>query len=194
MTDEELIKMICLGGKASDEALHYMYDQWSDKAISNLGKYNKNIADSENIVHDAIVILENHVRNGKYQPTGRLEHYFYGICKWQSLGKLQQKKKIVLVADQSRLDRVEEIQPETKMIKAELKDVVNDVLKMMEKTCRDILHLYMWGYSMKEIALELDLKNDDDAKYHAYRCRKRMRQLIERKPRLHNYLKRRNEA
>ena len=187
--------MVGQGGKASNKAMHYMYNAWSDKAIGRIKKYNKNIADAEDIVHDAFVVLENHIRNKKYKPTGKLEYFFYGICKWSNISRLQRerKKKVVVPDDGNLPEKVDGIDPEVKMIKQQWKDVVTGLLNMLQKTCRDILRLYMEGYSMKDIAEELDLENADKVRYKLFACKKRMRKLITDNPSLNDYLKRRNE-
>lgn len=194
-TDEQLITMICQGAEDLYTALHYCYVNWRKDAKQILLTKGNRIADVEDIIHDSIILFSEKVRTGNYiASSSSLKSYFIGICKGRSYSKARSQQKINLTNDHPKLDRPKQVNtPDLLTEEEELKNIVRETVKFLDKKCKAILELYRLSYSYKEIAIELDLLNSNNARAKALVCRKRLKALIEKDPFLKDYFNKRNE-
>ncbi len=194
-TDEELINMIRAGDAYRDKALGYIYMKWHLEVRRFLVAQKVRVIDTRDILHNSIIALDNNIRTGRYEHRRNcsLKTYFKGICKLQSTNGLEKSNRTILVKDNQSFDRMDERNPEVLMLEQELKDMVDSILNTLSKQCRELLLLFRLRYSMREIALELDFENAQQAKNKAYGCRQKMQKRIDRNPLIQKYLKGRNE-
>ena len=187
--------MICSEEKDRDDALSYIYMRWRLDLKRFLVAKNVKAIDTEDIVHNSIIALDNNIRNGRYERRSdcTLKSYFQKICKFQAMGDFRISKKTTLPGDEQSFDGKDERHPEVLMLEDDLKAMVDKVLNTLGKPCRELLLLVRMGYSMREIAFELGLENARKAIDKAYQCRQKLKKRIGRNPFIQNYLKGRNE-
>lgn len=190
-TDEELIRLLRGTEPERDEALKYIYvySGWRQAAKSLVLSAGGAVPDAEDAVHDAIIRLDNHVRNFNYRYEGSLRSFFIGICRWRWYSARRSVKRLDNTDDLLKLDGVETFDPAVLMLAGEQKAIVDEVLNLLDTVCREVLMLYKLSYSMEEIARELDLKNPNNAKQKVHHCRENLRKLGNNHPVLSEYLK-----
>lgn len=189
-TDQQIAEMICKGNEDRNTALRYVYTSWRDYAKRTLLANGGKINDVEDAIQEAIVVLDNSLRNNKFQFGSSLKTYFIGICKGRLYSNRRSIHRMEWTDDNLKMDGVEPTQPETLMLSNEQKDIVGRMLNMLDETCRQILQLYRLSYSMAEIATEANLNNANNARQRVYKCRKRMAELATKNAEFAHYFNR----
>lgn len=186
-TDNQVIAMINKGGTSRNEALRFIYTSFRKSAKAIMVAAGANAPDADDAIQEAIVVLDNSIRNGKYQASSNLKNYFIGICKGRIYSNKRSTKRINWTDDNLKMDGIETTQPETLMLEEEEKSILNNLLNMLDEKCRDVLRLYKLSYAMDEIATETDLGNANNARQWVYKCRKRLTKLVSQNPSFQNY-------
>ena len=181
--------MIREGGRDRNTSLRYIFMEWRNDATHFLYRYGGNTQDMEDAVQEAVIILDNHVRNGKFKGHASLKSYFIGICKGVLYSKRRSQNRVDLSDQATDFDDVETQQPEVLMLKSEQKQLMAELLQMLEETCNKVLQLYRMSYSMQEIADQLQLGNTNNARQRVFKCRKKLTGLVSQHPLFANYFK-----
>lgn len=146
--------------------------------------------DIEDIFQESVIALYNNIGT---HITCSLESYFYSIFRNQALKYYRKQKKIVDIdnvvddpqsGERIFTDNLDKIfffssSPEEECERNLMKENVYKALDEMADKCRKLLtRFYIEGYNWHELAeaLDLDLKNSDNAKAAAYQCRKRFKE------------------
>lgn len=79
--DDELIKMILLGGRKTNEAIKHILAQNADKIIGYLVKQNCGKEDAQDIFYESLSIFIMNVRSEKFQEDSSIHTYLAAICK-----------------------------------------------------------------------------------------------------------------
>ena len=188
-SDEKLIDMIRLTGEDRKTALRVIFLSWRSISKAIMMKSGANAEDADDAIQESILVLDNHIRNGKYQNTGSLRNYFIGICKGRIYSNRRSTKRIEWTDDHLKMDGIEIQQPETLMLKEEQKSIIQDMVNMLDKTCREVLKFYKLSYSMEEIAEMVGLGKANNARQRVFNCRKRLVKLVASNPSFANYFK-----
>lgn len=188
-TDSQVIEMINQGGQSRNEALRFIYTRFRNSAKAIIVAAGANAPDADDAIQEAIVVLDNSIRNGKYEQTGSLKNYFIGICKGRLYSNKRSTKRINWTDDNLKMDGIETEEPETLMLKEEEKTMLNDILNRLDEKCRAVLRLYKLSYTMSEIAVETDLSNANNVRQWVFKCRKRLVKLASQNPSFINYFK-----
>lgn len=176
-TDEQLIAMITSGGNQGEKALKYIFLKWGKYTKAILLKAKAEKSDIDDAIMDAIVILDNSIRNRLFQSKSSLKNYFIGICKNRIRDNKRSTKRIDWTDDNLKMDGVDMETPETRRLKEEELKVLYEVVNQLEKRCKEVIILFINRYSYKEIAEKIGLNNDGAARQLSFRCRKRLREL-----------------
>lgn len=182
--------MIRSGGSNRLEGLRYIYREsgWVNMLIKILKKNGVQESDFKDAIHEGVIILDNHIRNFKFQEKGSLKNFFIGICKKRIYSNHRSIKRQVFKENDEDLDSIENITPEVKMLQKEQKEIIGAVLLKMGDPCKTVLRLYQLSYSMKEIGKAIG-KSEGMAKKMSFTCRKKMGLFISKNVQLEKYLK-----
>jgi len=183
-TDAALIAAIQEGKEARNLALQQLFsDQQLRRSIINhVMKHGGNEQDGEDVFQDAIILLDRNIREKRFEGKSSLRTYLFGIAKWRWVS-LRRKYNGDVELEPRHQDGQEE-SPEVRLIAAERRTLINQVLEKMGDKCRDLLKYYRLSYSMQEIADLLSISSAQQAKRDAYRCRKRFREYVTADPQL----------
>ena len=99
------------------------------------------------------------------------------------------RKKTDLHEDLKHKSNADDLTPEITLFAEEKKDMLRDILNLLDDSCRSILTLWKQSYSMQEIAEKLNLSSAQLAKKYKYRCIKKLMKVLENKPQLLKALK-----
>jgi RNA polymerase sigma factor (sigma-70 family) len=162
-----------------DEALVELYEK-NRRAVSSLVGRNQGTEDDiEDVLQEAIIVLWERVRSGRFEHNAKLSTFLYAIAKNIWFRRLARRRKEVCVAS----DMVETASSDPIPIE-ELEDnervrAVQTAMEQIGNPCRDILLLYYWEErSMEEIAAKLGFANSDTVKSKKYQCKKILERLV----------------
>jgi len=178
-SDSELLS----GLKSGDEmkkgkALRFIYKDSFPIVKSYILKNSGNEEDAADVFQDALIIFYEKIRLGQFELTSALQTYIYAVSRniWLKRLKLSQKQL--------------KYNPETEevIIELELFDIVEDedryqkvsqALSEMGEACQKILMLYYFERKrMKEIAVNMNFKNEQGAKNKKSKCLKKIREYL----------------
>lgn len=179
-TNEELKKALITSETTQNKALRWIYQQekWRksvDKMVFGMGG---NITQSADVFQEGIAVFARKIMQGKFNEESSLFTFFIGICKNCSLRKIKKKN----MTNISKREEIKMYNPEAKLIEKEcseeLEKMMHYLLGQLKEKCRKILKMYSLKYPMEEIASEMGFKKEQSAKNAAFKCRKKLRNLI----------------
>ena len=135
--------------------------------------------DADDILQEAVVVLWERIRAGRFEASARLETFVYATARNLWLRRLARARREVSAAlDDDAIENQEPPVLET-MIQEEGSRIIADALESLGDPCRTLLILFYWEERpMEEIAGMLGFANADTAKSKKYQCKKALEQLI----------------
>jgi RNA polymerase sigma factor (sigma-70 family) len=154
-------------------AYEYLYRDVR-QLIVHLVEFNRGTAeDATDLLQEAMVVLFHNLQKPEFVLTCKVKTYLYSVCRNKWFYYLK-KKKLDYFDIADYIDLPEEL-PDTDSWTQDqqLKEVINN----LDDICRKLLlYFYFDGLSLKEIALQLDLKNANVAKARRFRCMERLKE------------------
>jgi RNA polymerase sigma factor (sigma-70 family) len=184
-SDNQLIEMIKNGGEDRQSALKSIFLSCYPVAQGKIMKQGGKLYEADDAITEAVIIFDNHIRNGKFKPKGALKSYFVAICYWQWLAMKRPTKRISFANETYTFDGEDFETPELIMLASDQKQWVSNLLneKELGEKCREALRLYGLNYSMQEIAEKFST-TELYARQIIFRCRGKLREILEKKPTL----------
>ena len=179
--------MIRQPGSGREEALRFIFLSWKNIAKAILLKSGAQVSEAENAIQEAIIVLDNHIRNNKFNQSASIKNFFLGICKGRLYSNLRSTRRLELTDDLNKMGGIEMQEPETLMLEKEEKNVIRNMLNMLDKKCQEVLKFYQLSYPNKEIAEEIGLGNANNARQWVSICKKRLKELVVKNPLFVNY-------
>lgn len=161
-------------------ALDILYRTNRSAVMSYVVRNSGNRDDADDLLQEALVILWERVRTGRYSHDAKLSTFLYATVRNIWLRRLSRRK----------FESTQEIDPEAQsreeptaleeLIASERGEHLQKALERLGEPCRSLLLLFYWEeQSMDEIARRLGFANADTAKSKKYQCKKALRDLIE---------------
>ncbi|MEO1514331.1 MAG: sigma-70 family RNA polymerase sigma factor [Bacteroidota bacterium] len=182
--EKALIKAIKSGGSDRQRAIRMIYDdkELRSKVIHYVRTHGGNAADGQDMYQEGIIVLDRNIREGKFREETSLKGYLYSICRFLWMNQARKQAKTTLTSESTTFDGKSEFTPESAYFETERKKLLQLVLNRMEDRCRRILKMWQLSYSMSEIATEMGLANDTQARKAKYRCHQSLMKLIQAHP------------
>jgi RNA polymerase sigma factor (sigma-70 family) len=165
--------------RGDDEALVTLYRLCDGPVRRYVTANNGTQDDADDMLQEALVILWERVRDGRFEYAARLSTFVVGTVRNLWLRRLARARRespshgtIEMTADpgDSPLDA---------MIDSERTRAVHDALQKIGEPCRAILLLFYWEQAtMEEIASRLGFANAETAKARKYQCKKSLQQIL----------------
>ena len=150
------------------------------RAITALVMRNNGTADdAEDVLQDALIILWERVRAGRYEHTAALGSFLYATARNLWLRRLARARREQPTDMQDDTVAREDPSPLDRMVDDEQLGAVHSALDKLGDPCRTLLILFYWEEaSMDEIARQLGLANASTAKSKKYQCKEQLKRLI----------------
>jgi RNA polymerase sigma factor (sigma-70 family) len=164
--------------RGDEDALVTLY-RGSCRSVTALVTRNSGSArDAEEVLQEALVVLWERVRQGRYQQTARLETFLYATARNIWLRRLARaRREIPRELDPENAS--DESSPLDQLIESEEAALIGSALRKLGEPCRTLLVLFYWEEaSMEEIAHRLGFANADTAKSKKYQCKKALQKLL----------------
>ena len=167
--------------RGDDEALVSLYRQSRRSVAALIMRNSGTERDAEEVLQEALVILWERVRQGRYRYSARLETFLFATAKnlWlRRLARARRETPRDLGADERAAD---DPSPLDILIEREESAVIGEALARLGEPCRRLLILFYWEEaSMEEIAVRLGFANPDTAKSKKYQCKKALQEILKR--------------
>ena len=185
-SDEEIVKAIKSGGRGRQDVIRHLYNQKDvkGKIIQFVQRNSGNFQDGQDMFHEGIIVIDRNIRQDKFKMESSVNGYLFSICRFLWMNQIRKQGKMTLTEDNSRLDDVDEVTPETQLFDDEQKNVLRKLMSHLGERCQKILELWKLSYSMDEIASELGFSSPAMARKNKYRCQKSLMALVGQNPEL----------
>jgi len=141
----------------------------------SIRSFNCNRAEAIEIYQQVMIILYEHIINGKIQNVNsKLKTYLYGIAKNKFREKWRAEKALTSM-DEVNCDALTEEEKEDNGAQIE---AVKIAIQKLGDPCKAILEcVYYHKMKSRDIAAALDYKNADTVKNLKYKCLRRLRSI-----------------
>lgn len=200
-TDQEIVEAIRSGDlTARNRALKQLYlDSVTTLKVKELVRtYNVTSTEAEDVLQEGIILLDQLILDEKFQGKSAIRTFLVGICRNLIRNEIKKNGRVLtkaVITDKEQLeqgDSPEDVILVQEKSEAERKreEVLQNLLAQLTDNCKAVLQLYYYqSKTMAQIATARNLKNANQAKKAASRCREQLRKLIRKQPALSNFLK-----
>lgn len=166
-----------------EKTLNWLYDNYFQTIRHHVIKNSGCEDDVSDVFQESIIILYCKIRDNSFKLTTDLKGFFFSIAKnvWHS--QLRHKKRIVNIEP----DLVEE-GDNTEYDSTLLEKIVSRSFKKLKPDAQLILTMFSEGFSFKEIAEQMNLKNETYARRKKYLSKEALIEIIKNDPEYHDYL------
>jgi len=135
--------------------------------------------DAEDMLQEALVVLWERVRSGRFEQTARLDTFVYATVKNMWLRRLSRMRREVAGAVDPEVHADDGPTVLEDLVSSEEAHSVHRALGRIGEPCRTLLLLFYWEeLPMEEIARRLGFANADTAKAKKYQCKKALLALV----------------
>lgn len=177
-SDEKIIEAIYSDNNQS--VLQLLYENVLPRVIVYVTRNNGNKEEAQDIFQDAVLIFYNKVKQYHFDKKYNVYGYIYTTSKNLWLNKVtrnnKETSKEVLPELASDEDHVKYL------VSAEKLKAIEVLLTKLGEPCKTLLKYNIFDeLSMQEIVEKMNYKSTNVAKTYAYRCRKKLTELIQKK-------------
>ena len=165
--------------KGDEEALAELY-RANRKPVMALVTRNSGTADdAEDMLQEALVVLWERVKSGRFTPTAHLGTFIYATAQNIWLRRLARSRREIVRTDEGGDAVTNDPGPLELMVEEQEASIVKGALEKLGEPCRALLLLFYWEECpMEEIAARLGFANADTAKTKKYQCKKALEKLL----------------
>ena len=160
-------------------ALVSLYETNRRPVFSFIRRNHGTTDDAEDMLQEALVILWQRIRSGKFEQRAKLETFVYATVRNLWLRQLAKKRREI--ADEFQDERHESADPTALelMMEDEKASLVKHALQKLSEPCRSLLIAFYWDeLSMEQIAQKLGFANAQTAKSKKYQCKQALKKLL----------------
>lgn len=179
--DDNLFAAIRSGGSEGKRAVMHLYKLYHRDVRSCMRLFIMRhgcwCGESEDFLHDAFVVMIDKIRNGKpYIIT--LRAYWLGIAKYLWLNQRRRTKLIHLICEDETVYGVSSDTPESILLHHEGFEEIEKYLMQCHSKCRDLVIMWLAGFSMQEIAEQLHMPGAPAVRKLKFTCFKKLRVML----------------
>ncbi|HMX39569.1 MAG TPA: sigma-70 family RNA polymerase sigma factor [Saprospiraceae bacterium] len=148
--------------------------------------YNLRDKEPDDVLQEAIILLDEMLRSGRFRAESRVETFLLGICKNLMRDGMKKVNRIVLKESlpETALNSADELADH--MVLSELTDAeqnrdkaLREAMTKLTDKCQEALRLYYFEQkTMQQVAEARQLANAEQAKKAVFRCRESLKELI----------------
>jgi RNA polymerase sigma factor (sigma-70 family) len=180
MSDTELLTAMRDG--RAEAAFTQLYRQLPD-AIAMVRTHGGNKSEARDLFQDALVILHEKAQDPRFQFTGSLAAYLYGICRNLWLAELRAKGKAqhhIAALTKDATSSAVEMQPTTANESTDnepFTQLAERAFATLGEKCRELLtRFYLNNESLSAVAQAFGYAGEGAAKTRKYKCLEKARE------------------
>lgn len=165
--------------KGDEEVLVEFYEENRAVITAHVLRNSGSQEDADDMLQEAVVILWERVRSGRYEHTAKTSTFLYAVVRNLWSRRLARKRR-ELTGDTDPDDLADPGgSPLESLMETEQAGEVQQALSRIGEPCRTLLLLFYWEErSMEEIATRLGFANADTAKAKKYQCKKALERAL----------------
>ena len=174
--DARVLDMIRNG---DEKALVLLYESNRKMISAFIARNNGTHDDYEDMLQEALVVLWERVRAGRFEYSSKLSTFLFGTVKNIWLRRLAKAKREIPTDLQSddQADPIGSVLDT--MIENEETEAVRNALEKIGEQCKKLLLLFYWEEcSMEEIAGKMGFANAETVKSKKYQCKKSLEKVL----------------
>lgn len=149
--------------------------------MSYVTRNNGTADDAEDMLQDALIVLWERIRTGRFEHNAQLSTFIYATVKHRWTRELARKKRELRTTEEIDLVATEDPSNTDELIESEEVKEIQDAINRLGEPCRKLLILYYWEeLSMEEIARRLGFANAETAKSKKYQCKEQLKKFLKR--------------
>jgi RNA polymerase sigma factor (sigma-70 family) len=175
-TDSEVVFGIL---NDSENILKRVYVAYFPMVLQLIINNNGTADDAKDVYQEAIIVLYNKIKSGKFELSSKLKTFLYSVCRKLWLKRLSQLSRYggdikdfedhMPMEEESDMHAGRELQF-TKM---------EGALQLLGEPCKTIIEdFYIHNHSMQDICERFGYTNADNAKTQKYKCLQRLKKLF----------------
>jgi RNA polymerase sigma factor (sigma-70 family) len=172
-------KLLARMREGDEEALVTLYQQNKKAVVALVTRNSGTTTDADDILQEALIVLWERVRSGRYEHTAKLETFVYATARniWRRRLARHRRERPTDFADDSLV--ADETSPLDRLIETEEASLISNVLNRLGEPCRTLLRLFYWEEaSMGEIARRMGFANAETVKSKKYQCKKALQAML----------------
>jgi RNA polymerase sigma factor (sigma-70 family) len=175
-SDARILEGIRRGDESALEALYAAHR----RPITALVMHNNgNQDDVADVLQDALIILWERVRSGRYEHTAAIGTFVYATARNLWLRRLARARRETPTDIREDAIPYDDPSPQEAMEAEEDLTAVHAALNALGAPCRKLLVLFYWeDASMEEVAEQLGFANAATAKSKKYQCKEQLKRLM----------------
>jgi RNA polymerase sigma factor (sigma-70 family) len=174
--DARVLDMIRNG---EEKALVLLYESNKKMISAFIARNNGTHDDYEDMLQEALVVLWERVRAGRFEYSSKLSTFLFGTVKNIWLRRLAKAKREIPTDLQSDDQADPTGSVLDTMIETEETTAVRNALEKIGEQCKKLLLLFYWEEcSMEEIAGKMGFANAETVKSKKYQCKKSLEKVL----------------
>lgn len=138
--------------------------------------------DAHDVFQEALIVIYKRAQSPDFVLTCPFYNFLYPVCKFIWLRKLNNpRRKWVTIEDENGY--MDEANIEDVIHQTERHAFFKEKFEEIGEKCRQLIQLVLQKKKMREIAVLLGHKNEQTTKQQHYKCKKRLKSLIQEDPR-----------
>lgn len=165
--------------KGDEQGLMMLYEANRTMITTYVLRNSGNPDDAEDMIQEALVILWERVRSGRFEQSAKLSTFLFAAVRnlWSRRLARSRREKPETFAEIDPPD--DQASPLEALMENETIDQVRRALDKLGEQCRKILLLFYWEErSMEEIAVTMGFANAETVKSKKYQCKKGLERLL----------------
>lgn len=190
-TIDSIINQIRAGEKGRNNAVLALYNDAKLRSMvyKFVLKNGGDQADAKSVFNYSLAkFVKAVIQNKDFYIQQELIAYIYGIARYTWYDEIAQKQKTVEMESERIPDFTDNVSSHDRMVLAERKVILHDLLTTMHRNCKEVLLHWAGGYTMEEIAKIVHYKSFHMAKKKKYECMKQLLKYIEDNPEIQEKL------
>ncbi len=182
-TDHQYLTAIRTGDLGG---LRRIYQEFLPPVSSLITRNGGTHEDAKDIFQDALVVLYEKSRGGRFELTSTFYTLFYGICRNLWGNRLQKKSRteVTLPDDPKFMDAAD---LEQIILEEEKNRLFWDAFRLLGADCQRLLHLFFEKKTMEEIAATMQFSSVGYAKKRKFQCKENLLNFVKADPRFPEY-------
>ncbi len=166
-------------GKGDEEALVKLYQANERQVSAFITRNNGTQDDADDMLQEALVVVWERVRAGRYEHTAKISTFVFAIVKNMWLRRLARTRREIATDMANDPTPCDDSSGLEQLIETEEAGQVASALTSLGDPCRKLLLLYYWEeLAMDEIAVQMGFANADTVKSKKYQCKKALEKLL----------------
>ncbi|MEN8927518.1 MAG: sigma-70 family RNA polymerase sigma factor [Flavobacteriales bacterium] len=181
-TNSEIIDAI--KSNKADKVLLHLYKNLQPKISRWIATNSGSKEEAQDIFQDSILVFYSYVLNDKFDANASVEAFVFRIAKNKWINYVKKEgKKTSIKGDIAINEKARTFE------KTSNQELINGLLEQLGAVCKEILtYTIFYKISMEDVCARMNYNNPNTAKTKNYKCKQRLKNLINENPRIKQQL------